>query len=116
MHPLAQRAIASGALAEDDATQFAGISTPIMSVNAIIGAIVLNDISPRGREIASAAKILTELLIRQMTLLDPFARQRWASAKFIYDLLHGQLDSSSDAVIRRRPACASISTSREPSS
>jgi carbohydrate diacid regulator len=100
MHPLARRAIASGGLSEDDATQFAGISTPIVSANAVIGAIVLNDTSPRGREIASAAKALTELLIHQMVLLDPLAQQRWARTKFIYDLLHGQLDSSSDAVIQ----------------
>jgi carbohydrate diacid regulator len=100
MHPLARRAIASGALSEDNDTEFAGISIPIVSANAIIGAIVLNDTSPRGREIASAGKALAELLIRQLTVLDPFARQRWAQAKFIYDLLHGQLDSSSDAVVQ----------------
>jgi carbohydrate diacid regulator len=100
MHPLARHAIASGALSEDDATQFAGVSIPIVSANAVIGAIVINDTSPRGREIASAAKTLAELLIRQMTVLDPSARQRWAQAKFIYDLLHGQLDSSSDSVIQ----------------
>jgi carbohydrate diacid regulator len=100
MHPLARRAIACGALSEDDTTQFAGISIPIVCANTVIGAIVLNDTSPRGPEIASAAKTLTELLIRQMTLLDPFAQQRWARAKFIYDLLHGQFDSSSDAVMQ----------------
>lgn len=100
MHPLAQRAIMSGGLSEDDATQFAGISTPILAANAVIGAIVLNDISPHGREIASVAKTLTELLIHQMLLLDPLAQQRWARMKFIYDLLHGQLDRSSDAVIQ----------------
>ena len=101
MHPLARRAIASGALSEDDATQFAGIGIPIVSANAVIGAIVLNDTSPHCRETASAAKTLTELLIRQLTLLDPFAGQRWARAKFIYDLLHGQLDSTSDSVSGR---------------
>ncbi|HEU5101315.1 MAG TPA: helix-turn-helix domain-containing protein [Roseiflexaceae bacterium] len=110
VHPVAQRAITSGALSEDHDTQFAGISIPIISASSIIGAIVLNDSSPRGRELASAAKALAELLIRQMTVLDPFARQRWVQAKFVYDLLHRQLDSSSTAVIQEA-ACLGIDLS-----
>jgi carbohydrate diacid regulator len=100
IHPVARRAIADGVLSEDDGGPLAGISLPIVSANAIIGAIVLNDTSPRGREIASIAKTLAELMIRQMTVIDPFAGQRWVRAKLIYDLLHGQLGRSSDAVVQ----------------
>jgi carbohydrate diacid regulator len=99
-HPIARSAIMSGKLSKDDDNQFAGISIPIVSANTIIGAIVLNDSTPRGQEIASVAKALAELLIRQMTVLDPFARRRWAQAKFVYDLLHGQLDSPFGTVIQ----------------
>jgi carbohydrate diacid regulator len=89
------------------AAQRAGIGLPIVSANAIIGAIVLNDTSPRGQEIASVAKALAELMIRQISITDPFSGQRWARAKFIYNLLHAKLDSSSDGVLREA-ACLGI--------
>jgi carbohydrate diacid regulator len=99
-HPLARHAIARGALSEGDDGPLAGISLPIVYANAIIGVIVLDDTSPRGREIALVAKMFAELMIRQMTIINPFARQHWARTKFLYDLLHRQLDSSSDAVVQ----------------
>ncbi len=39
-------------------------------------------------------------MIRHMTMRDPVVQQRWARAKFLYDLLHGQLDSASDGVVQ----------------
>src|SRR5262245_61527932 len=62
-HPVAQRALASGALSEGRDVQLAGSSLPIVFDDAIVGAIVLNDTSPRGRDIAYVAKTLAELMI-----------------------------------------------------
>jgi carbohydrate diacid regulator len=106
-HPSARCAIAPDGLSADGDAERAGFGLPIVSANAIIGAIVLNDTSPRGREIASIAKALAELMIRQMAIIDPFARQRWARAKFVYNLLHAQLDSSSDGIVQEA-ACLGI--------
>lgn len=106
-HPSARRAIARGALSASGNAQLAGIGLPIVYADEIIGAIVLNDTSPRCREIASVARALAELMIRQMIIVDPFARQRWPRAKFIYNLLHGQIDSSPDGVVREA-ACLGI--------
>jgi carbohydrate diacid regulator len=99
-HPTARCALARGALSAGGDGQRAGIGLPIVYANTIIGALVLNDTSPHGREIALVAKALAELMIRQMAIIDPFARQRWARANFIHNLLHAQLDSSSDGVLQ----------------
>jgi hypothetical protein len=56
--------------------QLAGSSLTIVSGDAIVGAIVLNDTSSCGREIASVAKTLAELMIRHMTMRDPVVQQR----------------------------------------
>jgi carbohydrate diacid regulator len=110
VHPLARRAIVSGEVSEDGDTAWAGISIPIVHATAAIGAIVLDDTSPRGREVAVVARTLAELLICQMTVADPFARQRWAQAKFVYDLLHGRLDRSPEAALQEA-ACLGIDLS-----
>ncbi len=99
-HPTARRAIAHGALSEGGDAQSASCSLPIVYADAVIGAIVLDDTSPRGRQVVSTAKILAELMIRQVTTVDPFVRQRWVRTKLLYDLLHGQLGRSSDAIVQ----------------
>jgi carbohydrate diacid regulator len=106
-HPSARYAIACGALSAEGDTQRADIGLPIVFANAIVGAIVLNDTSARGHEIASVAKAFAELMIRQTAISDPFVQQRWARAKFIYNLLHAQLDSSLEGALQEA-ACLGI--------
>src|SRR5215216_2453305 len=69
-HPLATHALMSSASNADD-LQHTGVSLPIVAANAIVGAVVIDDSSPRGKAIAAIAKTLAELLIRQMTVIDP---------------------------------------------
>jgi carbohydrate diacid regulator len=99
-HPLATRAIACSESIEDGDVQFGGISIPIVSTNVIIGAIVLNDTSHRVRKIAYVSKALAELIIHQMSAMNHFLQQRWARDKFVYDLLHRPLGSSSDVALQ----------------
>ncbi len=99
-HPLATRAIARSESIEDGDIQFGGISIPIVSTNVIIGAIVLSDMSHRGRKIAYVSKALAELIIHQMSAINHFLQQRWASDKFVYELLHGPFGSSSDVTLQ----------------
>jgi sugar diacid utilization regulator len=83
-----------------DNAQCTGISLPIVAADAIVGAVMLDDSSPRGKAIAVIAKTLAELLIRQMSVIDPFAQQRWARDQFISDLLYRRLDCAADGMMQ----------------
>ena len=85
--PSAERAIERGAAVEDGEQLLAGISLPLTYAGAVVGAIVLGDMSPQGRELGQVARTLAELIIHQMTVIERLPRQTWIRDKLVADLL-----------------------------
>jgi carbohydrate diacid regulator len=99
LHPLAKRAINAEATVEVEDGQSAGLGLPLVYADAIVGALVLADVSREGREFARLAKTLAELIIHQMSVIEHLPQQKWVRDTFISDLLHGRLHGSEEVML-----------------
>jgi len=97
---VAERAIALGEAVEIGEDRSAAIGLPLVYADAVVGAIVLDDVSQQGQEIGRVAKTLAELIIHQMTVIEQLPQQKWARDKFVHDLLHGRLDGPPEATLQ----------------
>ena len=97
---VAARAIAGATLARAEAAAGCALGLPLVHGGQIVGAIVLDNVSPQGEELAYTVCALAELIIHQMTVIERLPRQSWAREKFLFDLLHGHLAEPDEVVIQ----------------
>jgi carbohydrate diacid regulator len=98
--PDVEQVVTIGERAQVGAQSPSGMCLPLVYLDQVVGAIVLDDTSPQGREIVRVAKTLAELIIYQMVVIEHLPQQAWVRDKFISDLLHEHLHGSPEVMLQ----------------
>lgn len=98
----AARTIGTGNLCREVGDNDTILCLPITYGETTIGAVALHQIAGDEHDFHDIARIsqtLAELIIHQAMVIEQLPQQRWIHNRFIYDLLHGMLHRSPEAML-----------------
>ena len=100
LHPLAATAIATSEVTVNQDNHCTNISLPLVYADMSVGALVFDRASQLDQQIVHVFKMLAELIIHQMTVIDQLVQQRKVHDRFVYDLLHERLHAAPEVMVQ----------------